>query len=202
MQTQLVQPNDPFIRRLRELNILQNLDRKRIKRANGIILVGCSDKNRFFDLFLHLWFLCMQWKIHTFAWHGGALRLPSGSAANTGNSPGFALDLLKELLDAVMTVAKTPTIVLSVHMPCGKARLSGMNKYAVLQTHSEAKDCIKQVIGAENVNVHPVVHIHYAERWRLGFLHGWRRKRSYFFDTDLWLAANRQEGPELRRLAA
>lgn len=175
----LISYNDPEIRRLRDLNILTEVHADEIPTENGLILVSCSDKNRFHDIFSHLGSLCGE-KIHAFAWHGGGLRLTADSPTNE-TSISFDRHALAEIRDAVNVVANTTTIVLLVHLPCGKARLANMTWQEVFSNLCASKWRLKSEF-AQKVNVLTLVHIHYWDNET-----GDEKMRTYFLDPHRWM---------------
>lgn len=175
----LISYNDPEIRRLRDLGILAEVHADQIPVENGLILVSCSDKNRFHDIFSHLGSICGD-KIHTFAWHGGGLRITPDSPTNV-TSHGFDEHALAEIRDAVNVVANTTTIVLLAHLPCGKARLANMTWQQVFTNLCNSKRRLKGEFQ-QKVNVLTLVHIHFWDEESET-----ERKRTYFLDPHRWM---------------
>ncbi len=177
----LISYNNPAIKYLRAHEILATFDQDQVPSSNGLVFVGCADKNRFHDLFLHISTACGD-KIHTFSWHGGALRLTRESPTNR-TSRVFARLALKEIEDAI-EIAETTTVVLTAHLPCTKARLANMHWTDVLTNLWEAKQHAKKVLGHQaNIKVVTLLHIHfYNPRTQE------ERKRTYFFSAHRWMS--------------
>jgi hypothetical protein len=180
----LISYENPAIKYLRAHEILATFDQDQVPSSNGLVLVGCSDKNRFHDLFLHISTACGD-KIHTFSWHGAALRLTRESPTNRAGRV-FARLVLKEIEDAI-EIAETTTIVLTAHLPCSKARLANMHWTDVLTNLWEAKRYVKKTLGHKaTIKVVTLLHIHfYKPRTKE------ECKRTYFFSSHRWMVVSK-----------
>lgn len=75
-----------IIEELREFRVLDEIKNHLLDQRNGAILITCSDGDQMHDIFKYHVKMqkeqCADPRIHTFAWHGGALRLVPNSPIN------------------------------------------------------------------------------------------------------------------------
>lgn len=118
-----------YIRRLRELKILEEIKPEKINDTKEAILVTCPDARRFRDIEGHQSALhgCedrAEYKIHPLGWHGGAARLDPHTPMNArlhhnaGCSPS---DVFLSELAIAIEVTGIYLIEAFVHAPCGMA---------------------------------------------------------------------------------
>lgn len=89
------------IEELREFKVLDEVQNHLLDQRNGAILITCSDGDQMYDIFKYHVKMqkeqCADPRIHTFAWHGGALRLAPNSPIN--QSDYFVNKRYKKIID-------------------------------------------------------------------------------------------------------
>jgi hypothetical protein len=165
-----------LIREWREFGVLQDVDDHRLDQREGVILITCSDGDRFCDIFAKQVRMvegqCKDPRIHTFAWNGGILRIAPGSPAN---KPGRTTD--EDLLDEVADARAMKGINLVAgysHIPCGKAGACKISPEQVIRLHIAAKRRIKEL--NRGIKVANFCHIDYGNG----------SKRTYFLSRCSW----------------
>jgi len=165
------------IRALREADVLQDASGHLLDQSNGVIFVGCSDGDRFYDIFRHQ--VDMQLvhradpRIHVLAWHGGALACAPCSPINRRKKADEVF--LDQIADA-RSLKGINLVALHAHAPCGAAALHGVPLERVFALHVRAKLRVKTL--NQGVKVACFFHVDY----------GGGVKRTYFFSRDRWVA--------------
>lgn len=164
---------------LREANVLQDVAGHLLDQRQGVIFVTCPDGDHFFDIFNHQLEMqegqCHDKRIHTFGWHGGALRLAPHSPAN--RRPDEHQIFLEEIRDA-REIKGINTVVLYNHAQCGKAGACNIDFLQLMRLHMQAKAAVKAMNGG--ISVACFLHVTYPDR----------RRRTYFVsrpDWDQWI---------------
>lgn len=159
-----------FICRLKELEILVDVEEYRLDQTNGVVLVSCGDADQMPDIFRHQ--MKMQNgqrenpRVHTLTWNGGAARLPKDSPMN---EPGLLSDItfMKEIADAVW-LKNIKTIALYIHTPCGKTANCRMSFQDSIHLVIKAKLRIKNEIP--DIRVACFCHVDYGDRKKTKFV--------------------------------
>jgi hypothetical protein len=175
MVSQLSAEDRALIEELRAFGVFQDIDEHRLDQSNGVMLITCSDGDRFPDIFQHQARMQADCRpdprIHVFAWHGGVLACAPVSPINARK------DAHRVFLDQI-TVARSmkqiDVIPIYAHAPCGAAALNHVGLEQVLTLQFEAKNQIKK----ENpgIVVFPFFHVDYGDG----------KCRSYFLSRQKW----------------
>jgi len=177
MSGQLSVADRAFIRVLRDANVLQDVRKHLLDQSNGAIFVGCSDADRFGDIFKH--HADMQTscrtdpRIHVLAWHGGALACAPCSPINRRKHADEVF--LDQITDA-RALKGINLVALYAHAPCGAAGLHGVSLERALAIQIRAKLRIKMLNNG--IQVACFFHVDYGEGV----------KRTYFFSRERWEA--------------
>lgn len=171
-----------IVRALRHANALQDIAGHRLDQRDGIILVTCPDGDHFFDIFNRQLEMqedqCGDKRIHTFGWHGGALRLAPHSPAN--RRPDEHQIFLEEIRDA-REIKGINTVALYNHAQCGKAGACNIDFLQLMRLHMQAKTAVKAM--NDGISVACFLHVTYPDK----------RRRTYFVsrpEWDQWIDAN------------
>ena len=170
----LSQADVKVLRKLRESEVLQDVNPDLIGLSRGVVVAPCGDGDRF-DAF-YMWLRGMMIaqglppRIHVLSRNGGILVLPSGSPLNTN---GRGKDYLEEIESS--TVMKgISTLVAYSHAPCGAAGLARIPLLEQFRLQREADAIIQERF----LGVQVLCFFHVA--WEDG------RERIYFFSGEKW----------------
>lgn len=160
---------------LRNAGVLQDIADHLLDQRDGVILVTCPDGDHFFDIFSRQLEMqkgqCRDKRIHTFGWHGGAMRLVAGSPANKGMHDHQLF--LDEIRDA-REIKGINTVALYNHAQCGKAAACNIDFLHMMHLHMQAKLAVKKM--NDGISVACFLHVTYPEG----------RKRTYFVSRPDW----------------
>ncbi|MDP1709439.1 MAG: hypothetical protein Q8L21_00945 [Candidatus Komeilibacteria bacterium] len=160
---------------LRRANVLQDVAGHLLDQRQGVLLVTCPDGDHFFDIFSHQLHMqdgqCRHPRVHTFGWHGGALRLVPGSPANT--EPEEHQIFMREIREG-RALKGINTVALYAHVPCGKAGERQIDLLQLMVLLIQAKAIIK--LMNNGIVVAPFLHVAYQNN----------RRRTYFVSRPEW----------------
>ena len=182
---------------MRGQQVLANIHDQRVNCSEGLILITCSDGDRFYDIYTYSTGMVAAQRqsdddarprIHVFAWHGGPLRvatLPTPVESPERNT--HLIDPFEEIEQA-RRMKKIDTIGLVPHAPCGWAYSKEWDIIRVMQGCIAAKANIKMMdqLARErdpNRTLPPVkVKMYPAIHW------GPKSDNSYFLSRTAWSA--------------
>jgi hypothetical protein len=160
---------------LREAAVLQDVRERLLDQKDGVILISCSDGDRFCDIFLrqvHMQSSCRHDpRIHVFAWHGGALACAPCCPINESKNDNRVF--LRQISQA-RKMKGINLVALYAHAPCGAAGGTGLSLEEVFAFHFRAKMQIKTL--NQGIQVIPFFHVD----------HGNGRQRTYFLSRTHW----------------
>jgi hypothetical protein len=135
-----------FISELKEAEVFQPIKGHLIDQSKGVILVTCSDGDRFPEIFQHQVRLQADCRpdprIHVLAWHGGALACATCSPVN--RRKGAHKVFLDQIKDA-REWKNIDTVVLEAHGPCGAAGFFGVSLEQCLALQIGAKKNVRRL---------------------------------------------------------
>jgi len=175
MAGQLTGKDRELIRELRKAGVLRDVENNRIDQTNGVILVTCSDADRFCDIFMHQ--VHMQAgcrpdpRIHVFGWHGGALACAPCSPINRRKHADEVF--LDQIADA-RALKEIDVVALYAHAPCGAAELHAVSLENMLALQMRAKSKIKAL--NQGIKVVCFFHVDYGKG----------KQRTYFLSRPSW----------------
>lgn len=164
-----------FIAELRKAGALQDVNKHLVDQSNGVILITCSDGDRFPDIFEYQ--VAMQSgqrsdsRIHVFAWHGGAIACTPCSPIN---SIKHADRIFLDQIRVAREMKGINTVALYAHAPCGAAAANDVDLEKVIALLIRAKTKIKSL--NKGIEVFPFFHVDYGDC----------RKRTYFLSRPHW----------------
>ena len=167
----------------KKFGVLQDIEEHLLDQANGAILVTCSDADQFGEVFRHQCNLQISHRpeprVHTFAWHGGALACAPCSPVNKRKHAHLVF--LDQVSDA--RILKDIHVVVSrIHAPCGAARMNAVEIEEEMAIHIRAKQQIK------NLNQGIVVACFFDVDYGDG------KKRTLFVSREKWEMWAEQHG--------
>ncbi len=164
--------------KLRERQILINVDAHRLDLSAGVILVACSDGDQLPDIFNNLSHSFEGQRptarIHTIALNGGALLLPANSPLVT---PHREDEVLLEHIRVARELKGIDTVALYTHAPCGAGGMAGLTLEQEIDLLLSAKSRIKEELI--DVKVACFCHIDRGDD-----------KRTYFVSRNRWILMN------------
>lgn len=164
-----------MIHEMRDLGVLKDEEHKRLPLNGGVILVCCSDGDQIDEVFDHMRDAAKATgakpRIHTHALNGGAL-LASPHCPILGQFQ--TMRLLHTIIEQSIDLKGIRTIVLSVHAPCGAARLAKLNIVQLIAHMIEAKRALKSAI--HDIKVLCVLHVDKGDG----------NKRTYVVTREQW----------------
>ncbi len=163
-----------FISELREAEVLQPIKNHLIDQSNGVILVTCSDGDRFPEIFQHQVRLQADCRpdprIHVLAWHGGALACATRSPINRRkDAHNVFLDQIKDARE----LKGINTVVLEGHYPCGAAGLFEVGLERCLALQIAAKMNVRRL----NNGIHVACFFP---------VYNGKRQQTFFFSREKW----------------
>ncbi len=164
-----------FIEKLRKAGVFLDVENHLIDQTAGVILVTCSDADRFCDIFMHQIYMqsgCRpDPRIHVLAWHGGALACAPCSPINRRKHADDVF--LDQIIDA-RALKGINVVALYAHAPCGAAGHHGVSLERVIALQVRAKRRIKAL--NEGVMVVCFFHVDYGNG----------KQRTYFLCREKW----------------
>lgn len=164
-----------LIKSLWRAGVLQDVEEHLIDQKNGVIIITCSDGDRFPDVFQYQVKMQMKQRpdprIHVLAWHGGALACAPCSPINKRKHADLVF--LDQVSDA-REMKGINTVVLYAHAICSAAHLNGVDIEESLALQIRAKSKIKTLNSG--IVVVPFFHVDYGEG----------RKQTYFVSRENW----------------
>lgn len=162
-------------REMRDANVLQDIDPHCVDCKDGLMLVTCSDGDRFYDIYTKKVEVVLSQRrdarIHTFGWNGGALRLAVYGIRFRWlgrilfHIARFVLSFLGvPIIDPIDEIAKArdmkgiDTAGLVGHGPCGWAYASKKDLTKVMRMLIRAKNNLKAAIPGIKVKLYPHIH--------------------------------------------
>jgi len=151
-------------------NVLHDIQGDKIACPKGTILIGCSDGDRFWDMYNHHCEICNHTRNHPLSLNGGALLISKRSPIRGARADGNTL-----LRHAHLAVSKKGfrTIILYVHTPCLVANTYDLDFLEVLRLLIEAKMRLRSCRGMSEVKMYCFFHVDYEHK-----------KRTYFVARD------------------
>lgn len=201
-----------IIKELREFGVLADVKGHQLNQKNGTILVTCSDGDQMYDIFTHQVKMqngqCQDPRIHTFAWHGGALRLASKSPINQNdfninlkykttinnfikknnlksriNKKELVGDLIHDFLigeiSSARNLKKINTVALYNHATCLMAKSCNLDFLDIVHYLISAKNELKK--ENHGVKVGCFCHVDYT-----GIKDEKNPKKTYFVSKRVW----------------
>ena len=169
MPGSLSEKDSKLILELREAGVFQDVDQHLIDQSNGIILVTCSDADRFPEIFSHQ--VRMQAdcradpRIHTLAWNGGALACAPNSPINKRRGDE---QIFLDQVAGARELKSINQVVLGAHWLCGMAAYFHLSLEEVLALQMSAKSEIKRL--NRGIQVACFFPIDYGKKQRTYFL--------------------------------
>jgi hypothetical protein len=160
--TAIAKKTATFLRSLIEAGVLQELKKDRLACLcqNGILVFKCGDGDQSFDYLSRKREVIANNRLHIVSVNGGALNLPIDSPLVEGT--GVTQFLLKQITTA-RELKSIDSVSLSVHFPCGAARLAGLSDQEVIQCLFSAKELLVSQKGVPREFVHPTVHVDWGD---------------------------------------
>lgn len=170
-----INPQDSELaRKLRQHNVLQDVEGARLNQSKGIILVCCADGDQFGDIFAFQKQLMAPQRetprIHPLTTHGGALSIPQDSPLSTSRYP-LGRVLMHQIAEA-NGFKELPTVVLYAHAPCAAAATWSL--YQVVQFLKRAGERVREELP--HLQVVCLLHLDTGDG----------KKRSYFVSGSEW----------------
>lgn len=168
-----------LIEMLREANVLQDIDPKKIELSEGAIVVTCSDCDQAPDINKHLHDLAVRYRegerFHTFRLNGGPILIPDGSpAARYGEDKA----LVEHIRDGA-SMKSLNKVILEAHAPCGMAKAVEQNLHQVLNLMLSGKTKVKEQVPDVDT-IFCMLHVDYGDG----------KKRSYSITRHDWKTWN------------
>ncbi len=163
-----------LISELRDAEVLQSIKGHLIDQQNGVILVTCSDGDRFPEIFQHQIRLQADCRsdprIHVLAWHGGALACATHSPINRRrDAHNVFLDQIKDARE----LKSIDTVVLEAHYPCGAACLFDVSLERCLALQIGAKMNVRRLNNGIRVSCFFPVY-------------NGEKQQTFFFSREKW----------------
>lgn len=166
-----------FIRQMKNLGVLAEVNPHRLDQSQGIIMVTCADGDQMPDIFQRQVQSCLVHRpaprIHTLALNGGALLIPPHSPLCRERRED------KVLLHHIQTARELKnihTVALYAHLPCGAAEEMGLSAMTVFELLTAAKTHLKKV-SDQLLKVACFCHIDYGNDY----------KQIHFVSRRFWL---------------
>ncbi len=172
-----------LIRELRQADVFCDIASYRLDQANGAILIVCSDGDQFSDVFHHQEKLQLNGhrvrpRVHTFAWHGGALACVPCSPINEEEDDHLVF--LRQI-GAGRAMKDIHVVIARAHAPCGAARKNNVSLTEAISLQFKAKQQIKTL--NHGVTAACFFDVDYGSR-----------KRTYFVSKKNWVAWTKEHG--------
>jgi len=163
-----------YLQKLREKNILADVDAHLLNQKDGVIMIACSDGDQMPDVFKKQSELildqCENPRIHVLALNGGALVVPNDSPLNQEINNA---EVLLKNLEGAIELKKIHTLILYAHAPCGAAGLFNLDVNSVIEALVKSKEIIKQRFTG--LKVACFFHVDWGDH-----------KRTYFISASKW----------------
>ena len=189
MTEQLSRQDRMLIPALRNAGVLQDLDPRLLNQEKGAIAVMCSDGDRFFDAISHHARTQAPYRptprIHTLAWHGGAIACAPCSPVN--KTKRHADQLFIDLIADARTMKDMDLVALYGHAPCGAAYACGLPLEAVFALMMRARERVRAT--NHGIQTACLFHADYGEG----------KMKTYFFSCAQW--QHWADGHEVRAIA-
>jgi hypothetical protein len=183
--SELSRADHDAIRSMRDFEVLEDIEGRRLKLEKGVLLVTCGDGDRAYDIFTteaqRVGEQCEQSdpRVHLLCWNGGAIRLAKKRhyRKRVIDPDGRATDrvYLDEIRDS-LRLKNISTVALYAHAPCSKAKLCGLAVVQVLDLLFEGKRRIK--LENKDSTVACFLHVDY------GLCNGKPKKKTYFASRE------------------
>ena len=164
-----------LIKSLRAADVLQDVEEHLLDQKNGVILVTCSDADRFDDIFEHQKKMQLHQRndvrAHVLSWNGGALTCAPRSPVNIKKR---ADKIFIEQIKSAREMKDIDLVVLLAHAPCGAAGKIKLTIEGSLWLQIAAKKEIKSL--NEGIKVALFFHVDYDNG----------KKRTYFLSREKW----------------
>ncbi len=167
----------------RTARVLDDVRSHQLDHTSGAIVVTCGDGDQMYDLYgRHCAFYeahhlatnghCPSSpRIHVLALNGGGLNIPARSPLLRGFAKG---EILLDEIRATAGLKSMRTVVLYAHLPCGAARLAGVDFLSATELMFAAKERVRLMFP--EFTVAAFCHVDKGA------------KRTYFLDRANWLA--------------
>lgn len=148
MAGELLKQECELVAELRSEGVLRDVDGHLLDQKDGVILITCSDGDRFFDIFQHQCRMQAEHRqgldprTHVFAWHGGALACAPCSPINKRDEDHL---VFLNQITAARNMKQIDIVALYAHAPCGAACASGISLEESLLLQMQAKAEIKNL---------------------------------------------------------
>lgn len=163
-----------FLRKLRNENILEDVDSHLLNEKDGVIMVTCADADQMADVFKKQSEYVLDQRenvrVHTLALNGGSLVIPEFSPLNSELPKGKII--LDDIAGAIL-LKGIKTIILYAHAPCGAAGLCNLDVKTVINYLIQSKEDLKNKF--EGIKVVCFFHVDWGDH-----------KRTYFISADKW----------------
>ena len=173
---------------LRQDNILQDITPKDMPLEKGLIGVYCGDGDQLTDVIKHTLSMFAQNNVpprpHIIALNGGPLLIHPKSPVHNGTVMDNIVE--SERMKAI------DTVVLQIHIPCGKAAKYDISLPQAMQLTIAAKEYVKGMYG------YKVLCLLHVDRTSLAGPNALEGKRTYFFSAKKaaeWLRDHEHKAP-------
>jgi hypothetical protein len=185
MAGQLSRKDHALVKQLRQADVLQDVEEGRLDQRNGVILVACADGDRFPDVFRYQCKMQAGYRpaprVHTLAWHGGAIACAPCSPVNKGK---YAEEVFLKQITAARELKDIDVVALYAHAPCSAAAKNNVPLTTVIALQLRAKAKIKAM--NPGIDVACFFHVDYGDGVQ----------RTYFLchaQWEAWAKANNIE---------